>query len=73
MNETDMEIARGWDESGFLEFGRIEASDPFFHLGNHWVRLSTRATEEAHKERRAKIERTWEKRTYKTTAEKRAA
>ncbi|MEE9158957.1 MAG: hypothetical protein V3U60_11285 [Gammaproteobacteria bacterium] len=67
MNEDDFDIAKGWNESGFVSFGRIVIKD-HNRQGGNWAELSEDAWELAHKERRARQERN--PRRYKTTAEK---
>lgn len=42
MNKEDMEIARGWNKSGFLKFGRIKFHD-IDKGGTHWCELSDEA------------------------------
>jgi hypothetical protein len=71
MNEEDLEIAREWDERGFLSFGRIRHAD-ITEDGTHAVHLSEAAWALAHHYRKAKAERVYAKRDYRTTAEKRA-
>ena len=56
MNKRDFEIVRQWDEEGFIQFGRIKASDIAHNFAN-WVVLSENAWEEAHRERRARFVR----------------
>jgi len=69
MNQGDFEIVEKWNEVGFIKFGRICFKDISENRAN-WVFLSEPAWELAHKERRAKAGRMYEKRYYKTTAEK---
>lgn len=60
MNETDMAIARRWNESGFVQFGRIAIADIREHGGvhrTHWCVLSEEAWTAAHAERRARCDR----------------
>ena len=72
MNATDTEIATRWSDTGFIKFGRI-ASDSLSGRSSstHWCLLSEGAWEKAAQLRRARAERTWEKRNYLTTLEKR--
>ena len=57
MNQADFEIAKRWNESGFIKFGRIGSID--LRLGRtHWCVLSEDAWIAAHKIRRLKSERT---------------
>ena len=77
MNHEDAEILKEWKEKGFVEIGRICSED----LGRFkssrtsnvytWVRLSPEAFELATELRRAKAERTWDKRSWRTTEEHR--
>lgn len=57
MNDIDMDIAKQWNNSGFVRFGRIAACDiqklPS-NIFSHWCILSEAAWIEAHKERRAR-------------------
>lgn len=58
MNDIDMDIAKRWDTSGFLRFGRV-ASDclPMPSGSTHWCELSDEAWGLAHAERRARWKR----------------
>ncbi len=60
MNDIDMAIAKEWDESGFIRFGRIAFKD-IQKFGRtqftHWCVLSDKAWEVAHAERRARAAR----------------
>jgi hypothetical protein len=67
MNEDDVEIAKRWTKEGFLEYGRVCAAD--VKSCTAWVELSEEAWELAHKERRARADRMWAKRTWRSTAE----
>ena len=71
MNEADMKIAERWNREGFVKFGRI-ASEDLSEFGSHWCFLSDEAWTLAHAERKARAARTWAKRGWKTTEEKRA-
>lgn len=42
MNKDDMEIAEGWNETGFLKFGRIKFHD-ITGSSTHWCELSDEA------------------------------
>jgi hypothetical protein len=60
MNADDMQIARRWNETGFVQFGRIAFNDIKEHGGTHrthWCVLSDAAWVRAHAERRARCER----------------
>jgi hypothetical protein len=70
MNESDMTLAEGWHEAGFIGFGRIIAAD-CSPRGTHWVHLSDDAMTAAHAERKARAKRMWHSRLYITTEEKR--
>lgn len=55
MNKEDFDIAKKWDEEGFVKFGRIR-----FHSivdGSRWCELSDEAWNLAHAERKAKCAR----------------
>ena len=57
MNEIDFDIAKRWNESGFVRFGRIYSGDVIrvsSNIFDHWVVLSDDAWTEAHRERRAR-------------------
>ena len=69
MNPYDVAIAERWSESGFIEWGRIRFHNITRHTGTHWVRLSGPAWIEAEAERKARAERTWDHRSWKTTCE----
>lgn len=66
MNEADMDLARRWDEYGFIRFGRIAFCD-VTSSGSYWVELSDKAWEAAAALRAARGKRRWEVRTFKTT------
>ena len=70
MNQQDIEIAKKWDKEGFCGFGRV-ASEGVNQYGSHWCQLSDTAWHLAHQARKAKAIRTWDKRSWKTTEEKR--
>jgi len=72
MNKEDFEIAERWNKDGFVQFGRIRASD-INNDGSHWVRLSDQAWISAHSLRQERGKRRWDKRRYQTTAEKQAS
>lgn len=61
MNAEDFEIAKRWNESGFVQFGRIAASDipneSYESPRTHWCVLSADAWEAAHAERYARCQR----------------
>ena len=56
MNATDFEIAKEWDSTGFVRFGRIAAHD-IAHNFDYWSVLSEEAWTEAHRERHARYVR----------------
>lgn len=64
INEDDFRIAKGWNEAGFISFGRIVVRD-HNSQGSNWVELSEDAWGLAHQERRARQERN--SRRYKKT------
>lgn len=69
MKADDMAILKRWNDSGFLQSGRIVISD-INQDGTLWCLLSDDAFALAHQERRARAARMWAKRTFTTTAEK---
>ena len=79
MNKTDFDIAERWGRSGFIEFGRLKAREIEYLASklpassgrpsprSHYVRFTPQAWEAAHRERRARSERTikrWEKANF---------
>ena len=69
MNYDDINIAKEWNETGFINFGRIVAGD-HTPVGTYWVTLSENAWQAVHIERRERFKRIYEKRTWQTTKEK---
>ena len=72
LNGADLTILQGWHEDKFVESGRVASE----FLGNRtrrarWCRLSEEAWLEAHRQRRLRAERVWEKRQWRSTTEKR--
>ncbi len=67
MNADDFSIAKRWNESGFVLFGRIAAHDIKQTAADlprtHWCVLSDDAWAAAHAERRARCERLMDKLT----------
>lgn len=66
MNADDFEIAKRWNESGFVSFGRIAYHDitPESTTGpavTHWCVLSEEAWVAAHAERKARCQRLMDK------------
>lgn len=58
MNKEDMELAKQWNQEGFVRFGRIKFHDiDTFTKSTHWCEFSDEAWELAHKEKRARYER----------------
>ena len=60
MNADDFDIAKRWNEAGFVHFGRIAFHDIKMHGGvarDQWCVLSEEAWKMAHAERRARCER----------------
>lgn len=72
MNSDDDEIAKQWNTEGFIRFGRV-ASEYANQFGTHWCQLSDEAWLLVAEERKARAKRTWDKRTWATAEEKRAA
>ena len=71
MNEGDFVLAENWVSAGFLVgFGRV-ASECIKGHRTRWVNLSDRAWFEAHRQRRQRHQRIWERRPWYTTEEKR--
>jgi len=68
MNGADFEIAKRWNQEGFVKFGRIRSAD-LSRGGSHWCALSDEAWILAHAERKARAVRMWDKRQWKTTEE----
>ena len=70
MNGDDMKTSEQWNKEGFVQFGRVAVED-LSDFGSHWCFLSEEAWQLASAERKARAARMWEKRLWKTTAEKR--
>ena len=70
MNAEDFEIAERWNQEGFVRFGRIIADDIPRFKSTHWCLLSADAWRAVAKLRKEKAKRTWERKSYMTTAEK---
>jgi hypothetical protein len=68
MNGEDFEKAHEWSAEGFIDFGRIVMQDHNRDGGN-FVKLSRSAMALAQAERRARADRMWKARVYKTTRE----
>lgn len=76
MNDEDFEIATRWNEEEYVAFGRIAFED-IIELGTHntsthWCHLSPEAWSDVHELRRARAERLWESRTFRSTKEEMA-
>lgn len=72
MNQDDLALAKLWNASGFVAFGRV-ASDYLDDVRvTAWCKLSPAAWDVVHAERRARAARLWESRNWQTTQEKRA-
>ena len=70
MNSDDIELANKWSDSGFIKFGRVAFHD--INKGySHWCQLSVDAWSLVNAERFARAARTFSKRTWRTTDEKR--
>lgn len=70
MNSDDFEIVRRWNETGFVQFGRIAFHDIKKLAGvarDHWCVLSEGAWAIAHAERRARCQRLVDKLTVRRT------
>lgn len=64
MNSRDFEIAKQWNDEGFVRFGRIYSGDIKSYgktQFDHWCVLSDNAWEQAHRERRARFQRLQER------------
>ena len=73
MNGDDFKKAREWSEYHFIDFGRVLYADIESRGTNHfthWVDMSLHAFVLAHRERVARAERMWRKRTWRKTSEK---
>src|SRR6266496_3112871 len=67
MNAEDFAQANQWNQEGFIEFGRIRASDFDPRRGSHWIRLSDDAWDVAHQARKERADRMWPKRRWHKT------
>jgi hypothetical protein len=63
MNDIDMANAKAWKESGFISFSRIPFAEVKRPCETYRIGLSDEAWAEAHKQRRARAERTHPRRT----------
>lgn len=70
LNADDFDLAAQWNKERFIENGRI-ASEHINERGQYWCALSDEAFALAAEERKARARRTWTKRSYRTTDEKR--
>lgn len=71
MNQEDMAIAKKFNDTGFLSFGRVNSKSlKNTGLCSHWCELSEEAWTLAHAERRARNVRMMEKRKWRKTKEK---
>jgi hypothetical protein len=73
MNTEDFEIAKIWNESGFIEFGRVRFSDIGTEHRSYYVFLTEEAMKLAHEERAARAKRMQENRQWQTTKEHQSA
>lgn len=71
MNKEDIEIAKRWNEAGFITFGRVSAKSIFSGSAkkSHCCTLSPEAWNLAHRERIARFERNYKKRTWLSAKE----
>jgi hypothetical protein len=70
MNDIDREIAERWNKSKFIGYGRIKLSDININSNKtHWCYLSDDAFAEAHKLRKERAIRMWDRRKFRTTQE----
>jgi len=69
MNKEDMDIAKKWNDEGFVKFGRIK-----FHSivdrSTHWCELSDEAWNIAHAERKARCVRIMSEQTIDKTCDR---
>ena len=68
MNKEDFDIAKKWNEEGFVKFGRIK-----FHSiieATHWCELSDEAWGIAHAERKARCTRIMSEQTIDKTCDR---
>jgi len=72
MNRDDMVQAKLWSISGFIEFGPIAPRDHRRLKAKWWVRLSARAWELAHQERKARAQRTWKSKSWEKATKEEA-
>jgi len=71
MNEADVKIVERWAAEDFISFGRVASDFIGNGGGTSWVVLSEAAWVRVAAERKARAARTWEKRSWLTTSEKR--
>ena len=68
MNKEDFDIAKKWNDEGFVKFGRIK-----FHSilkSTHWCELSDEAWSLAHAERKARCTRIMSRQTIDKTCDR---
>jgi len=68
MNENDFEIAKKWDQTEFVRFGRIASAD-INNDKTHWCLLSQDAWKKAAEARMNRAMANWAKRVWHTTFE----
>lgn len=67
ITNDDMNIAESWNVSGYIEFVRLDfESVERLHHSTYAVKLTEKAWEDAHKERRARYERIYKNRRWST-------
>ena len=72
MNDEDTEMAKKWNDEGYLEFGRVCSDDLRSNAGSLSVHLSEQAYADVARFRKERAERGWKNRNYRTTKEKRS-
>lgn len=69
MNAADRVIANRWAQTGLIEMGRVCFGDIATVKASMWVRLTPAMQDLAAQERKARAERGWSAREWRTTAE----
>jgi hypothetical protein len=69
MNQEDRELAEIWNNTGYIDYGRIYSKDVTPNH-THFVTLSEGAWKDAHIERRERAKRMWGQRQWLRASEK---
>jgi len=70
LNAADMAILDVWNQSGFVQSGRVVSGCITGHGESMWCHLSDAAFTSAATERRARADRLWKNRNYERTEDR---